>query len=177
MVTLSLVITSGGGTFMATTCRVTLRMRSTPKGSIRIRPGPLGRASTRPSRKITPRSYSCRTEIMVATAIPIRTRTTTTNRTATPVLIDRPSRPGRPIPGCRDLVCHGMGDAGAPFAQVGHGFLGEAAGAARHRPQERVGEQRERRVAEVAEERHLEQRQGAHGGGAGVPGRHPAPLS
>src|SRR5919108_1979170 len=177
MVMLSLVITSWGGTFMATTCMFTLRMRSMPNGSMKIRPGPLGRASTRPSRKITPRSYSCRTEIMVATAIPIRTRTTTTNRTATPVLIDRPSRPGRPIPGCRDLVCHGMGDAGAPFAKVGHGLLGEAAGAAGHRPQEGVGEQRERRGGEGGGQRHLEQRQGAHGGGAGVPGRHPAPLS
>src|SRR6266508_826949 len=173
MVMLSLVITSWGGTFMATTCRVTLRMRSMPNGSIRIRPGPLGRASTRPSRKITPRSYSCKTEIMVATAIPTRTRTTITNRTTTPVLIDRPSRPGRPIPGCRDLVCHGMDDAGAPFAQVGDRLLGEAAHAARHRPQERVGE---RRVAEVAEDRHLEQRQEAPVGDAVVPVRHGAPV-
>src|ERR687886_480651 len=47
MVTLSLVMTSWGGTFMATVCRVTLRIRSIPKGSRMIRPGPLARPRTR----------------------------------------------------------------------------------------------------------------------------------
>jgi hypothetical protein len=52
------VITSWGGTFMATVCKLTLRMRSMPNGRTVISPGPFGRARTRPSRKTTARSCS-----------------------------------------------------------------------------------------------------------------------
>ena len=57
-VTLSLVITSCGGTFSVTVRRSILTIRSTI-GIRKIRPGPFW-AISRPSRKITPRSYSRR---------------------------------------------------------------------------------------------------------------------
>src|SRR5262249_19915931 len=58
-VTLSRVITSCGGTSMVTVRKLTLTMRSIGRNT-RITPGPLAAGRTRPSLKITPRSYSGR---------------------------------------------------------------------------------------------------------------------
>src|SRR6476646_6304660 len=55
--TLSLVITSCGGMFSVIVRRSTLTIRSTI-GIRRNRPGPFGSASSRPRRKMIPRSYS-----------------------------------------------------------------------------------------------------------------------
>ena len=55
-VTLSLVMTSCGGMSYVTVWRFTFTIRSMI-GMMKNRPGPLA-AITRPSRKITPRSYS-----------------------------------------------------------------------------------------------------------------------
>src|SRR4051812_4453152 len=55
--TLSLVITSCGGMFSVIVRRSTFTIRSTI-GISRNRPGPFGSASSRPSRKTIPRSYS-----------------------------------------------------------------------------------------------------------------------
>ena len=59
MVTLSRVITSCGGT-SSTSCRRLMRTIWSIGRKTRMMPGPLGAPSTRPSRKITPRSYSRR---------------------------------------------------------------------------------------------------------------------
>src|SRR5262245_13035090 len=58
-VTLSRVITSCGGTSMVTVRKLTLTIRSIGRKT-RITPGPLAAGNTRPSLKITPRSYSGR---------------------------------------------------------------------------------------------------------------------
>jgi len=57
--TLSLVMTSCGGMSRAIRRRLTLTMRSMGENT-RMIPGPFGLESTRPSRKITPLSYSLR---------------------------------------------------------------------------------------------------------------------
>src|SRR5688500_8615868 len=54
---MSVVITSCGGTFSVIVRRSTLTIRSIT-GMSRKRPGPFGSGSSRPRRKITPRSYS-----------------------------------------------------------------------------------------------------------------------
>ena len=54
---LSLVIMSCGGTSSVTTCRLTLTARSIG-AKTKTTPGPLVSGSTRPSLKITARSYS-----------------------------------------------------------------------------------------------------------------------
>ncbi len=77
-VTLSLVITSCGGTSRVMTRRSIFTRRSTPNGMMKKRPGPLS-AMRRPSRNTTPRSYSFamrRLENAMITA-----RTTITKRT------------------------------------------------------------------------------------------------
>jgi hypothetical protein len=71
-VTLSRVITSCGGTFMATVWRLTLTIRSMPNGRMKKSPGPLGRVTTRPSRKTMPRSYSWTTRTPEISAITTR---------------------------------------------------------------------------------------------------------
>src|SRR4026207_562642 len=58
-VTLSRVITSCAGTSRVSTRNETRTMRSMG-AKTRMMPGPLGLGSTRPRRKITPRSYSAR---------------------------------------------------------------------------------------------------------------------
>src|SRR5215204_5421388 len=68
--TLSRVMTSWGGTSMVTVLRSILTILST-SGKSRKSPGPLGPPWTRPSRKMTPRSYSLTTLIAL-----IRTATT-----------------------------------------------------------------------------------------------------
>src|SRR5215213_7629066 len=75
--TLSRVITSCGGTSMVTVLRSILTILST-KGSSRKSPGPLGPPWTRPSLKITPRSYSFTT----FTALYKNEATTTTTTTS-----------------------------------------------------------------------------------------------
>src|SRR5919112_3740009 len=159
MVTLSLVITSWGGTFMATVWMVTLCIRSMPNGRRMIRPGPLGRPRTRPSRNTTPRSYSLRTDTIETTPQMIRAMMAMTMRTTTqvPMGLSLPSRSSDS--GCPASVCHRMGTLGPPPAQIGDRRLGQAARPAGEQAPERVRGQDERQVAEVAEDRHLEQRQ------------------
>src|ERR671918_1084300 len=86
-VTLSLVMMSCGGTFIVTVCRFTFTIRSIA-GMIRNRPGPFAPGRTRPSRKITPRSYSCTTRIALNSRI-------TSRNTMTPMTI-RPSMSSLP---------------------------------------------------------------------------------
>src|SRR5574340_48441 len=77
-VTLSLVMTSCGGTSIVTVRRLT-RTSLSMKGMMTTTPGPfppMSPLANRPQRKITPRSYSR------STLNPIRTNTTATNRTA-----------------------------------------------------------------------------------------------
>ena len=75
--TLSLVMTSCGGMFSVIVRRSTLTIRSTI-GISRNRPGPFGSASSRPRRKMIPRSYSRATLIAE-----IRKSTTRKSRIAT----------------------------------------------------------------------------------------------
>src|SRR5215216_1841891 len=168
MVTLSLVITSWGGTFMATVWRFTLRMRSMPNGSRMIRPGPLGLPRTRPRRNTTPRSYSLSTETIDTTPQMMRAITPRTMRTTTQV-----SMPVLPVQVVRflrwALVCHRMLTTGVIRAQIGDRGLGQAARAAGEQPPERVRGQDERQVAEVAEDRHLEHPPDADIGDAVLP--------
>ena len=77
-VTLSLVITSCGGTF-SVIVRRSIRTIWSMNGISRIRPGPFW-AISRPSRKMTPRSYSRR--ILIAAARMIRMKTARTAITA-----------------------------------------------------------------------------------------------
>ena len=66
--TLSFVITSCGGTFSVTVRRSTLTFLSM-MGRRKIRPGPFGGVSRRPSRNTTPRSYSRGTRTEAASRI------------------------------------------------------------------------------------------------------------
>src|SRR5215204_3542679 len=157
MVTLSLVITSWGGTFMATVWMVTVRIRSIPNGSRMIRPGPLARPRTRPSRNTTPRSYSWSTWTMETIPQTIRAITATTIRTTTQELMGVPPVQVVRFRNAVASLSHPVADR-ALLAQIGDRALGEAARAPGEQAPERVRGQEERRVAEVAEERHLEQR-------------------
>jgi hypothetical protein len=79
---LSFVITSCGGTFSVIVRRSTLTIRSMI-GISRKSPGPFGSGSSRPSRKITPRSYSRAT--LIAELRKSRTMTATTATMINPV--------------------------------------------------------------------------------------------
>jgi hypothetical protein len=70
---LSFVITSCGGTFSVIVRRSTFTIRSTT-GISRKSPGPLGSGSSRPRRKMTPRSYSRATLIAAKRNINTRRR-------------------------------------------------------------------------------------------------------
>ena len=72
---------SWGGTFMVTVWRFTFTIRSM-NGMMRNSPGPLAPANTRPSRKITPRSYSW--TIRIALNSRIRARNTMAPITMSP---------------------------------------------------------------------------------------------
>ena len=92
-VTLSEVMTSCGGTSRVITRRSTLVRRSTPKGRMRKRPGPLSSIS-RPSRNTTPRSYSL--AIRTVEAATTRTSSATTATMTIGVVIElSPFGPGR----------------------------------------------------------------------------------
>src|SRR5579884_2048566 len=82
MVTLSRVITSCAGISMVRVRRSTLIMRSM-YGTRMIRPGPRAPAS-RPSRKTTPRSYSCTT--LIVAVMMTRAMTTKTPRITQPAI-------------------------------------------------------------------------------------------
>ena len=75
--------------------RSTLRMRSTP-GIKRIKPGPRAPTS-RPRRKITPRSYSC--TILTAEVTTRKATTTTATRTTTMLGTIRLLQSGRSVYG------------------------------------------------------------------------------
>src|SRR4029453_752047 len=171
MVTLSLVMTSWGGTFMATVWMVTLRIRSIPNGSRMISPGPLALPRTRPRRNTTPRSYSWSTDTIDTMPQMIRAITATTIRTTTQVSmgLSLPSRSAGS--GCCASVCHTMRASGPLASEIGDRALGQATPAAAEQAPERVRGQDERRVAEVAEDRHLEHRQEADIGDAVLPVR------
>ena len=81
-VTLSRVITSCGGTFSVTVRRSTLTIRSM-SGISTISPGPFC-AISRPSRKMTPRSYSRRILIEAASKISAKIRSSAIIAMATP---------------------------------------------------------------------------------------------
>src|SRR5215213_7869822 len=80
-------MTSWGGTSMVTILKSTLTILSTP-GSRMNSPGPLGPPLTRPTRKMTPLSYSLTTLIELikipATKMTIITRTMAEKLTAAP---------------------------------------------------------------------------------------------
>src|SRR5687768_7764884 len=107
-VTLSLVITSCGGTSIATVRKLT-RTSLSMKGMMTTTPGPLPPISpraSRPHRKITPRSYSR------STLNPIRSSTTTRNRSANGLASGPISDPllrhpfdGQPQPFDADHLC------------------------------------------------------------------------
>src|SRR4029450_11989462 len=142
---------------MATVWMVTLRIRSMPNGSRMIRPGPLGRPLTRPSRNTTPRSYSLRTDTIETTPQMIRAITAMTMRTTTQVLMaSLPSRSSDS--GCPASVCHRIGAIGPTSAQIGDRGLGQPARPAAEQAPEGVGGEDERRGAQGAEDRPLGER-------------------
>src|SRR6266496_5212883 len=108
-------MTSCGGTFMATVCRLTLRMRSIPNGRMKKTPGPFGDLSTLPTRKMTARSYSCSTRTIVANAATTRTsRTRKMTMTMPPTFVSSRLAP-RQIP---------AGRCGISLSYVKSGALG-----------------------------------------------------
>src|SRR3954471_21143281 len=93
-------MTSCGGTFSVTVRRSTLTILSTT-GISRNRPGPFGGDFSRPSRKITPRSYSRATLTAAKRTISSRMATA---RTAIPA-----AATGAPFRGRRKLTPGGSG--------------------------------------------------------------------
>ena len=89
--TLSFVITSCGGTFSVTVRRSTRTILSIT-GMSRKRPGPFGGLFSRPSRKMTPRSYSR------ATRIDAERRKMRTTRTAATAISAGDMRPSYAVP-------------------------------------------------------------------------------
>src|SRR5918996_2680323 len=78
---------SWGGTFIVTVWRLTFTIRSM-NGMMKNRPGPFAADRTRPSRKITPRSYSW--TIRMALSSRIRARNTMTPMTINPSMSSLP---------------------------------------------------------------------------------------
>ncbi len=125
---------SWGGMFIVTVRRLTLRMRSMPKGSRRTRPGPLGFRSTLPRRKITARSYSGSTRPAMATQT-IRTTPTSTGAHGHRLLLLMVPALRRGVRPIRYFLVNAQcspNDTDRPLTDISDVNLGDAQGGAGH---------------------------------------------